>query len=176
MKTDPRRGTDLFATALVAALTLLPFTLVWADEGPNEAEHALEIEWGVAGERNVGGGGSLYGMALSGEVTAVEDWLEVELGAAALGPSGRRERSVELLFKKPFRLSESFEVMIGVGPFISRNSGASAPASAHGVEAALDFMFWTSRDLGWFLEPSWSRTARTGERTIGVTLGVVFGL
>jgi hypothetical protein len=45
----------------------------------------------------------------------------------------------------------------------------------YGIEAVLDFMFWTGRDLGWYLEPSWSRTAGSGERAAGLSFGLLVG-
>jgi hypothetical protein len=47
--------------------------------------------------------------------------------------------------------------------------------SSHGVEIVFDFMFWPHKTRGWYLEPSLSRTAGTGEKAIGLTAGYLFG-
>jgi hypothetical protein len=59
-------------------------------------------------------------------------------------------------------------------PSFPAHSGADK-GTTHGVEVVLDFMFWRHRKTGWYLEPSWSRSAGSGEQTIGVTGGFLFG-
>jgi hypothetical protein len=68
--------------AILASTALLP---VAAAQEAGEAEHTLIFEAGAAGERNVRGGSANFGPALAVEVTPIEEWLEIEAGAAALG-------------------------------------------------------------------------------------------
>ncbi len=159
--------------ALLGVLTVSSAS--FAEEGGADHDHAIELELGASGEHEVGGS-SRVGLALSGEVTPIENWLEVEFGLSALGSSVKRELSSDLVFKKPFRISDSTEFMIGLGPFVSRTKLGSGSVTSHGLEAALDFMFWTHNDTGWYFEPTWSRTSKSRERAIGITVGILFGL
>jgi hypothetical protein len=126
-------------------------------------------------EHGIPAGNSRFGAALGIEVTPIENWLELEFGVAASRSSGSTELSGDLVFKKPFRLSETSEFMVGLGPFVSRAGSGSQGETAHGVEVVLDFMFWPRKDIGWYLEPGWSRTSGSGERTVGLTVGLLFG-
>ena len=93
----------------------------------------------------------------------------------ALGTSGRTELSSDLVFKKPFQLSPTTEFMVGLGPSVSRTLTGDK-GTAHGIEVVLDFMFWRHASTGWYLEPSWTRIAGSGERSIGLTGGLLFRL
>ena len=42
-------------------------------------------------------------------------------------------------------------------------------------EFALDFMFWPTKNVGWFVEPTWSIAPRTGEHSLGVSIGLLIG-
>jgi hypothetical protein len=162
--------------AILAGMALLQAAA--AQESAQQAagaEPAVIFEAGAAGERNVRGGSANFGPSLAVEVTPIEEWLEIETGASALGTTGHTELSIDMVFKKPFRICPSTEFMIGLGPFVSRTQSGPDKGTAHGIEVALDFMFWRRQRTGWFLEPSWSRNAGTGERTIGVTGGLLFG-
>jgi hypothetical protein len=148
---------------------------IGAAQEPAEDDHAAVIEVGAASEHSVSGGSSSFGAALGIEVTPIENWLELEFGVAALRSSAQTELSSDLVFKKPFRLTETSEFMIGLGPFVSRTVSGAQSGTSHGIEVDLDFMFWPRKDIGWYLEPSWSRTSASGERTIGLTVGLLFG-
>jgi hypothetical protein len=84
---------------------------------------------------------------------------------------GIREWDTDILFKKPFTLSDKVEFMIGAGPQWSNAWRGSTNA---GVEIAADFMFWPSPDrkLGWFLEPSYSFIGGH-EQSLGVSVGLL---
>jgi hypothetical protein len=43
------------------------------------------------------------------------------------------------------------------------------------AEFALDFMFWPTKDVGWFFEPTYSINPRTGERSAAFSVGLLFG-
>jgi len=142
----------------------------------SEDDHGLIIfEVGAAGEASLRHGGANFGPNLAAEITPIEDWLEIEAGASALAPTGHSEFSEDIVFKKPFRLTATAELMIGLGPFVSHTASGPEAGSSHGLEIAFDFMFWSHRSRGWYLEPSWSRTARTGEQAIGLTAGYLIG-
>jgi hypothetical protein len=140
-----------------------------------EQDHALVIEAGAAGERSISAGVSNFGATLAVEATPIEEWLELEFGVTALATSGHTELSSDLVFKKPFRLSPTSEFMIGLGPFVARTQSGPEKGTAHGIEVVLDFMFWRSKDTGWYLEPGWSRNAGSGERSISLNGGLLFG-
>ena len=111
------------------------------------------------------------------ETTAIEDWLEIELGASRLNGRGRRADSIELIFKKPFRLSSNAEVMIGLGPETGRTSGNGGTERSRSITFALDFMFWPEKKIGWFLEPTYGYGIgpSRGERSLGISGGILFG-
>src|ERR1039457_7414104 len=107
-----------------AAISLGPH--VGAAQERTEDDHGVVFEAGAAGEHGIHGGGSNFGPNLAVEITPIEDWLEIELGVSALGTNGHMELSSDLVFKKPFRLSSTSELMIGLGPSVSHISRGSA--------------------------------------------------
>jgi hypothetical protein len=46
----------------------------------------------------------------------IKDWLEIEIGTAPLFGHGHPEWDTDVLFKKPFTLSDKVEFMVGAGP------------------------------------------------------------
>jgi hypothetical protein len=50
------------------------------------------------------------------EVSPIENWLEIEAGVTPLFSRGARQWGTDLLFKKPYTLSDNVEFMFGVGP------------------------------------------------------------
>ena len=87
--------------------------------------------------------------------------------------NGHTELDTDVLFKKPFTLSNKLEFMIGAGPQWSYT--INGPGKI-GAEFALDFMFWPTRDrkFGWFLEPSYSYSFSQGhEQSLGVNVGLL---
>jgi hypothetical protein len=71
----------------------------------------------------------------------------VEMPARRNGPgarSGLRESS------------PTFEFMIGVGPSISRTLNGEDQSTTASAAFTLDFMFWPTPNVGWFLEPTWT--------------------
>jgi hypothetical protein len=165
-----RAAVDVMMGILVALL-LFAGTAV-AQEEPDK-DHAAIFELGAAGERGLKDGTSSFGPAVAAEVTPIEDWLELELGVTPLFGGGRTEWDTDLLFKKPFRLSETAEFMAGAGPEWVHTNGHGNSISA---EAALDFMFWPwpGRKYGWYLEPSYGYNfARGHDQSLGVTVGLL---
>jgi hypothetical protein len=86
------------------------------------------------------------------EIAPIEDWLEIEAGVSALATTRHTELSEDVVFKKPFRLTSTAELMIGLGPFVSHTSSHPDVGSSHGVEIVFDFMFWPHKTRGWYLE------------------------
>lgn len=168
----PRKRCVIYFATLA---TVLLWPRIDAAQEITEDDHAAVVEVGTAGEHNTPGGSSSFGAALGIEVTPIENWLELEFSVSALRSSAQTELSSDLVFKKPFRLSETSEFMIGLGPFVSRTVSGSQPETSHGIEFNLDFMFWPRKDLGWYIEPSWNRTSGSGDKTIGLTVGLLFG-
>jgi hypothetical protein len=118
------------------------------------------------------------GGTLAAEVTPIERWLELEAGVTALGSNSRREVSTDLLFKKPFQFSPTVEFMAGAGPDLSWNLTGSQRTPSLAAELALDFMFWPTRNLGWYVEPSCDLAGlgRESDRSLGLTAGLIVGL
>ena len=141
-------------------------------------EPAAILEIGGAGSQNLKGGSS-FGPDLAVEVTPIENWLELEAGTSAVFRRHSAEWSTDLLFKKPWTLSEKVEFMIGAGPewIHSRDSGVTT--NSPGVTVVLDFMFWPSPKsrFGWYLEPGYDYSfGRGDERSIGMSAGLLISI
>lgn len=80
---------------------------------------------------------------------------------------------VDILFKKPWPVSTTFEFMIGAGPELVHATGRDS-GTFWGVSGVADFMFWPKRNVGWYLEPGYEVTLRDGARHHG--LGIAAGL
>ena len=80
--------------------------LFTANARAQDKEPAAIVELGAAGEWGLPGISS-YGPSVAVEFTPIKDWLEIEVGAARMFHGGRSEWDTDLLFKKPFTLSET---------------------------------------------------------------------
>ena len=110
------------------------------------------------------------------EWEAIDNWLELELGVAALAAEGGVEVPMDLLIKKPFRLARRVELMVGLGPELVLYRRTPKDGEFFALEVAADFMFWPSRHVGLWIEPSYELTVRNGlEHSIASTGGVIFG-
>jgi hypothetical protein len=137
-----------------------------------EKEPSAIVEIGSAGEWGVPGASS-YGPTVAVEFTPIKDWLEIEAGVSPLFGGGHTEWSTDLLFKKPFTLSDKVEFMIGAGPEWTYTTGGG---SKLGGEVALDFMFWPTPDrkFGWFVEPTYSYSfAKEHDKSLAVSVGLL---
>jgi hypothetical protein len=144
-----------------------------------EDEHAAIIELGTAAERSLKDSTSSFGPSVAVEITPIEHWLELEAGVAPLFNRASREWDVDLLFKKPWSLSNRTEFMVGLGPEWIHTSTQNLKTNALAGEAVLDFMFWPSAKhrLGWFLEPEYTYSfARGHEQTLSVTGGLLIAI
>jgi len=136
-----------------------------------EKEPTAIVELGGAGEWSLSGGSS-FGPSAAVEFTAIKEWLEIEVGVSPLFSRGRTEWDTDLLFKKPFALSDKVEFMFGVGPQWSFSREGTKVAG----EVAADFMFWPAADrtFGWFVEPAYSYSFSRGhEQSLGASVGLL---
>jgi hypothetical protein len=141
-------------------------------------EPAAILEVGGAASHGLNGGSS-FGPDLAVEVTPIENWLELEAGTSAVFRRHSAEWSSDLLFKKPWTLSEKVEFMIGAGPewIHARDNGVTTDSP--GATVVLDFMFWPSpkHRFGWYLEPGYDYSFGRGhERSIGISAGLLIAI
>ncbi|PAY03865.1 hypothetical protein CK489_36865 [Bradyrhizobium sp. UFLA03-84] len=154
---------------LMFALLLSTTAAQTGEKEPKEPTAIVELggagEWGLPGA-------SSHGPSLAVEFTPIKDWLEIEGGVDRMFHSGRGEWGTDLLFKKPFTLSDKLEFMVGIGPQWTFSRGGTQTSA----EFALDFMYWPTADrkYGWFLEPSYSYAFNRGhERSLSTTVGLL---
>jgi hypothetical protein len=143
-----------------------------------QPEPAAVFELGGATERDLKGGSS-FGGDVAVEFTPIEKWLEIEAGTTPHFRRHSAEWDTDLLFKKPWTLSETVEFMFGVGPEWIHTRTHGVTTNSLGGELVLDFMFWPSskRHFGWFLEPSYDYNfARGHERSIGISGGLLIAI
>jgi hypothetical protein len=164
------------ALRALAAATLL--FAASARAGEKEKDAAAELEIGAAVDWAVpGGNGSVaLGPSVGIEVTPIPNWLEIEAEVSPMFSNGRTEWGTELVFKKPYELSDKVEMMLGFGPeWLYRTARGEAGSSIGGVVLA-DFQLWPTPDrkIGWFIEPALGYDfGREHEQSLGVTVGVL---
>jgi hypothetical protein len=144
-----------------------------------EEEPVAIVELGGAASRNLKNAASSGGGDLAVEATPIENWLELEAGTTPLFSPHSVEWDTDLLFKKPWTLSEKLEFMIGVGPewVHVRQSGVSTNSVAGEIVA--DLMFWpfAKHRFGWFLEPGYEYNFGVGhERSVGISAGLLIAI
>jgi hypothetical protein len=143
------------------------------------AQEAAIVELGGAVSRDLKDGGSGFGPDVAVEVTPIENRLELEAGVTPLFSRHATEWDTDLLFKKPWTLSEKVEFMIGAGPEWIHTRAYGMSTNSLGGEAVLDFMFWPSAKhrFGWYLEPGYDYSfGRVRERSIGVSFGLLIAI
>jgi hypothetical protein len=147
------------------------------DKGQKES--AVVLELGGAASWNINGGGSAFGPTAAIEVTPIEKWLELEAGVTPLFSRRSTEWGTDLLFKKPWTLSEKVELMVGVGPeWVHTNENGKTPNSVSG-EAIIDVMFWPSKKhrFGWYIEPGYEYNFGRGrEQSLGFSGGLLIAI
>ena len=161
---------------LIAGIISLAATARAAEK---EKEAIAELELGVAGDWDFAGGAFSLGPSLGIEVTPIKNWLEIEAEVSPVFGGGRTEWETELVFKKPFDVSDKLEVMPGVGPAWFYKTGHGESGSSVGAVALMDFQIWPSaeRKLGLFIEPSYSYDfGREHEQSLGITAGILIPL
>ena len=148
-----------------------------AQAGDNEP--AAVIELGAAAERSLTEAQSSFGPTVAVEFTPIENWLELEAGVTPLFRRHSTEWTTDLLFKKPWMLSDKNEFMFGVGPEWIHSNAFGIKRNSIGIELAPDFMFWSSKKhrIGWYLEPSYDYKFGPGhEHSLGITGGLLIGI
>jgi hypothetical protein len=165
-------GQVMFGKYRCVVCGVIAATLFVGEAWAEEKEPVAILEIGGSGNWNMSDPSS-FGPTVAIEFTPIENWLEIEVGTGPMFGRGIREWDTDILFKKPFTLSDKVEFMIGAGP--QWGSAFSGPTNA-GIEIAGDFMFWPwpDRKLGWFLEPSYSYSFIGGhEQSLGVSVGLL---
>jgi hypothetical protein len=139
-------------------------------------DHKFVFEFGAAVDWEPAERSVHRGATIALEFTPIEHSLELECGITALAANGGIEIPVDVLFKKPWRVSPGFEFMIGAGPQLVHAFGPNH-ATFWGGEAVLDFMFWPRKNIGWYVEPGYEITLRadTQHHGVGVAAGLLIG-
>jgi hypothetical protein len=155
----------------VAAIGLLAFTSAKGALAEDKEPLAV-VMLGGAAEWSFPDRASSRGPSVAIEFSAIKDWLEVEVGGAKMFRPGHSEWEGEVVFRKPFTLSETAEMMVGLGPIWTRARGEK---SKLGTTFVADFMFWQTPEhkWGWFAEPSYS-VGR--ERSLAISVGLLIGI
>jgi hypothetical protein len=167
-------------TARIAVLPalLLVSAEARAAEGGAPAGSAAEPEphyvVGIGGafaletaDRRVNPGGNVFF-----EIEAIAGWLEIEAGVSVVKAAAGGEVSYDLLFKKPFHLRRGIELMVGLGPEAVQTFANGPGKTYYGVEGALDFMFWPTRHIGVWVEPTYDLVFRDrASLAFGTTTG-----
>ncbi|MGD0678273.1 MAG: hypothetical protein ABSC94_22920 [Polyangiaceae bacterium] len=163
----PARSRDAFAEDGKAS----------AEGSVEGVEHTIIVGVGGAAELELRGGAVHPGGNLMLEWDAIENWLELEVGASVLSADGGVEVPIDLLVKKPFRLTRWAEFMVAIGPEVVAVSNPTTKATYFGGEAALDFMFWPwERHVGLWIEPEYDFIFRdVVSHGLGSTGGLLFG-
>lgn len=169
-------GSVLLKSVLIVSLLLWPGA---AFAQSVDKEPAVVLELGGAAGQSLTGGGSSFGPSLAIEVTPIKNWLELEAGVTPLWGRHSTEWDTDLLFKKPWDLSDKVEFMCGLGPEWIHTRENGVTEDSLGGEVALDFMIWPSAKhrFGWYLEPSYDYSFGRGhEQSIGVTGGLLIAI
>ncbi len=147
-----------FGATILACARLIPNAAHATGAGPRspppQESYQFVLGAGAAAETETPTAGH-FGAAVFLEFEAIDEWLELELGAQILATATGREASLDLLVKKPFRVTPRLEVMTGLGPTVVQSSGAGETRTAWGIEAAVDVMYWPVGRLGFWAEPAY---------------------
>jgi len=144
-----------------------------------EKEHVAVLELGGGAFWNVKDGSSSFGPSVAVEVTPIENWLELEVGATALFRRHSTEWGTDLVFKKPWDLSPKVEFMLGLGPEWVHAKQYGVTTNSISIQAVADFMFWRSakRRFGWYVEPTYEYNFGRGrEHSLGITGGLLIAI
>ena len=137
------------------------------------------LEIGVAASLSLTESQSSFGPSVAVEVTPLEKWLELVAGVTPLFRRHSTEWSVDPLFIKPWTLSETKEVMLGIGPEWIHSNAYGIKMNSVAGEIVPDFMFWWSKKhrFGWYLEPSYEyKFGPEREHSLGLSGGLLIGI
>lgn len=143
-----------------------------------EKESVAIAEIGGATSFNLKGGAG-FGYDLAIEMTPIEDWLELELGVSPVFTNHSRETDIDLLFKKPWTLSQKLEFMLGIGPAFTHESDHGNINNFWSGELAVDLMFWpgTRHRFGLFVEPAYQYGfGQEHDQSIGLSAGLLIAI
>lgn len=154
----------------------LCFGIALAQESGKEP--AAVVELGAAASWSIIDDKASLGPTVGIEFTPIENRLELEAGVTSLFSRHSTEWSTDLLFKKPWTVSNQAEFMLGAGPEWIHTNAFGTKTDSVAVEVAPDFMFWRStRRFGWYLEPSYEyRFGTPHEQSIGISGGLLIGI
>jgi hypothetical protein len=159
------------AAGLLAALLLFGGTAK-----AEEKEPSAVVAIGPEGEWTFPGNRFSIGPSASVEFGVIKEWLEIEIGGATLFSRAQKEWDADILFKKPFTLSNTVELMVGAGPSWSYATGETGKI---GATFALDLMFWPwpERKFGWFFEPTYTYSlSKDHEKSLGASIGLLIAI
>jgi hypothetical protein len=113
-----------------------------------EKEPPAVLEIGGATDRSLTESQSSFGPTVAVEFTPIENWLELEAGITPLFRRHSTEWSVDLLFKKPWTLSDTKEVMFGIGPEWIHSNSYGARMNSVGGEMFLTLCLGPRKNIG----------------------------
>ena len=166
------RGLVLLGSLYVCSLNTVA-------QSNSEKESVAVVELGGQASRTFQGGGSAFGPTVAVETTAVENWLELEAGITSLFNRTSTEWDVDLLFKKPWTLSNKAELMAGIGPEWVHTNDRTLTANSVSAEAELDFMYWphAKHKFGWYIEPTYDYNfGRRHQQSLSVAGGLLIAI
>ena len=150
-------------------------TTVNAKESADDRSLILLV--GPAAEKSLVDGSMAYGTSLAIEFTAIEHQLEIEVGAQYLSTSNPKELSTQIIFKKPLELAQDVELGLGLGPATWRKTSSPNNSLQLGVAFVADFMFWTTKKVGWYISPSYTHgIGGHAEKSLGISAGLLFSM
>jgi hypothetical protein len=150
-------------------------TTVNAKESTDDRSLILLV--GPAAEKSLVDGSMAYGTSLAIEFTAIEHQLEIELGAQYLSTSNPKELGAQIIFKKPLELAQDVELGLGLGPAMWRKTSSPNNSLQFGVAFVADFMFWTTKKVGWYISPSYTHgIGGNAEKSLGISAGLLFSM
>ena len=141
-----------------------------------EKEPSAVLAIGPEGEWGFPGSSFSIGPSASVEFSVIKNWLEIEIGGGTMFRRGQKEWEADVLFKKPFTLSNTVELMVGAGPSWSYATGETGKT---GTTFVLDFMFWPwpERKFGWFFEPTYTYSfSKDHETSLAVSVGLLIAI
>jgi hypothetical protein len=167
----------LFINALIALAFIISNLCSPVIASEIQDEHPLIFLLGPAVEKNTVDGSKAYGTSLAVEFTAIEDQLEIEIGTQYLSTSNPKEAGGFLIFKKPFELAKDVELGLGLGPAVWRKTSSPNNSLQTGIAFTADFMFWTTKKVGWYFSPGYTYGFNGGsERSAGLSIGLLFSM
>lgn len=162
----------------MAAIAVVMSTYCSIANAEEEAdEHRMMLLVGPSLEKNLVDGSKSIGTYMALEFTAIENELEIEVGSQYLSAASPKEIGGAVIFKKPFELAPGVELALGLGPTVWRKTSSPNNGIQYCVSFASDFMFWSSKRVGWYLSPGYTYgVGHSTERSLGVSAGLLFAL